>query len=140
MTLFVPVVGPGFVCVEVGTISIIMILLPVDFKPDPSEVLIRVSRVSELLGERSIEILVLHVGDGNFPEIDFPEGGYTQWRREHKQGDVLEEILRTAEEEQVDLVAMATDGRDGLLDVYRGSWTERVVRRIGCPLLAVPAA
>ena len=140
MTLFVPEKASGFVSYEDGTITLNKILVPVDFKPDPSEVLIRVARAAQLLDEPSIEIVVLHVGEGRFPEIDLPGGDGYRWRKEHSQGDVLEEILRTAEEEEVDMVAMATDGRDGLLDVFRGSWTERVVRRIGCPLLAVPAA
>lgn len=140
MTLFVPEKASGFVSDEDGAITLNKILVPVDFKPDPSEVLLRVARAASLLEEPSIEIVVLHVGKGRFPEIDLPAGDGYRWRKEQTQGDVLEEILRTVEDEEVDLVAMATDGRDGLLDVFRGSWTERVVRRIGCPLLAVPAA
>ncbi len=139
MTLFVPEKARGFVSRDDGTITLNKILVPVDFQPDSSEVLIRVARAAGLLDEPSIEIVVLHVGEGDFPEIDLPSGDGYRWRKEQGQGDVLEEILRTAEEEEVDLVAMATDGRDGLLDVFRGSWTERVVRRIACPLLAVPA-
>jgi nucleotide-binding universal stress UspA family protein len=139
MTLFVPEEAGGFVSDEDGTITLNKILVPVDFKPDPSEVLIRVARAAALVDEPSIEIVVLHVGEGDFPEMALPEGDGYQWRKEQSQGDVLEEILQFAEVEEVDLVAMATDGRDGLLDVFRGSWTERVVRRIGCPLLAVPA-
>lgn len=139
MTLFVPGGATGFVSHESGAITLKKILVPVDFKPDPTEVLTRVTRTVELLDDPSIEIVVLHVGEGGFPGIELPKGdGYT-WRKVHSQGDVLEEILRIAKEENVDLVAMATDGRDGLLDVFRGSWTERVVRRITCPLLAVPS-
>ena len=140
MTLFVPEKASGFVSEEDGTITLNKILVPVDFKPDPSKVLIRVAGAAALLEDPSIEIVVLHVGGGHFPEIDLPKGEGYRWRKEQSRGDVLQEILRTAEDENVDLVAMATDGRDGFLDVFRGSWTERVVRRIGCPLLAVPEA
>ncbi len=139
MTLFVPEKASGFVSHDDGTIRLNKILVPIDFKPDPSEVLIRVARAARLLDEPSIEIVVLHVGDGRFPDINLPGGDGWRWRKEHRKGDVLEEILRTAEQEEVNMVAMATDGRDGLLDVFRGTWTERVVRRIQCPLLAVPA-
>jgi nucleotide-binding universal stress UspA family protein len=34
---------------------------------------------------------------------------------------------------------MATDGRDGFLDALRGSFTERVLRGVDCPVLAVPS-
>ena len=125
---------------EDGAITLNKILVPIDFKPDPSEVLTRVARAPALLDEPAVEVVVLHVGEGRFPGIDLPRGDGYRWRKEHRQGDVLEQILRTAAEEKVDLVAMATDGRDGILDVFRGSWTERVVRRIACPVLAVPSA
>jgi nucleotide-binding universal stress UspA family protein len=37
------------------------------------------------------------------------------------------------------LIVMSTDGRNGFLDALRGSHSERVLRRIPCPLLAIPA-
>ena len=139
MTLFVPEKARGVVSYEDGAITVNKILVPVDFKPSPHEVLTRVARVASLVKEASIEIVVLHVGEGAFPNIDLPAGDGYRWRKEHRQGDVLEQILKSVEEEGPDLVAMATDGRDGLLDVFRGSWTERVIRQINCPLLAVPS-
>ncbi len=139
MTLFVPEKARGLVSHEDGSITLNKILVPVDFKPSPQKVLTRVARVASLVNEPAIEIVVLHVGEGAFPTVDLPAGEGYRWRKEHRQGDVLEQILRTVEEEEADLVAMATDGRDGLLDVFRGSWTERVVRQIKCPLLAVPS-
>ena len=39
-----------------------------------------------------------------------------------------------------DLVVMATAGHHGLMDALRGSTTERVLRAIHCPLLAVSVA
>jgi nucleotide-binding universal stress UspA family protein len=33
---------------------------------------------------------------------------------------------------------MSTDGRNGFLDVLRGSHSERVLRHAPCPLLAIP--
>ena len=52
---------------------------------------------------------------------------------------MAEEILAEAGESSADLIVMATDGRDGVLDAFRGSFTEQVVRRAPCPVLAVPA-
>ncbi len=54
------------------------------------------------------------------------------------QGEVVTEILTVARAQAVDLLVMATQGHDGWLDVLRGSTTERVLRRIHCPLLAIP--
>jgi nucleotide-binding universal stress UspA family protein len=49
---------------------------------------------------------------------------------------VIGEIAAAARD--ADLVVMPTDGRDVFLDAVRGSHTERVLREIDWPLLAVP--
>jgi nucleotide-binding universal stress UspA family protein len=45
-----------------------------------------------------------------------------------------------SEDEDADLIAMATQGRDGFMDALRGSTTEQVLRATRCPVLAVPAS
>jgi nucleotide-binding universal stress UspA family protein len=52
---------------------------------------------------------------------------------------VLGEILGAAHEDEPDVIAMATEGHQGILDALRGSVTEQVVRRAPCAVLAVPA-
>jgi nucleotide-binding universal stress UspA family protein len=47
------------------------------------------------------------------------------------------EILRVAEERNVDLIAMATHGRGFVSHALFGSTTERVVRKAPCPVLTV---
>jgi DnaJ-domain-containing protein 1 len=54
-------------------------------------------------------------------------------------GDVVSTILKAAEEQQADLIAMPTAGHHGFLDAVRGSTTERVLRHASCPVLAIPA-
>lgn len=54
-------------------------------------------------------------------------------------GDPVDVILATADEKQVDLIAMPTAGHHGFLDALRGSTTERVLRHAACPVLALPA-
>jgi nucleotide-binding universal stress UspA family protein len=51
----------------------------------------------------------------------------------------VEVILTEAEESDADLIAMATQGRDGFLDGFRGSTTEQVLRGARSPVLAIPA-
>jgi universal stress protein A len=50
-------------------------------------------------------------------------------------GNPADEIVRLAEEEEVDAIVMATHGRSGLTHLLMGSVAEAVVRRAGCPVL-----
>ncbi len=53
------------------------------------------------------------------------------------EGAAVEEILRIAAEEKVDLVVIATHGRSGLKHVLLGGVAERVIRHAHCPVLVV---
>src|SRR5574341_1633256 len=52
-------------------------------------------------------------------------------------GDPAGEIVRVAQEKQIDLVVMGTHGRTGIEHALMGSIAERVVRRAKCPVLTV---
>jgi nucleotide-binding universal stress UspA family protein len=56
-----------------------------------------------------------------------------------KEGDVAEEILRTADDDLCDLIVIGTHGRTGLDRMLMGSVAEEVLRRARCPVLAVKA-
>ena len=84
---------------------------------------------------------MLHVGEnGPLPDIVTPEVAGWTWHKLTKQGHVIEAILETARQADVDLIVMSTDGRSGFLDALRGSHSERVLRHAPCPLLAIPAS
>jgi len=51
------------------------------------------------------------------------------------EGDPADRILAAAEELSVDLVAMASHGRSGVMRIVRGSVAERVLRRCRAPVL-----
>ena len=53
------------------------------------------------------------------------------------EGTTAETIIRVAHEENVDLIIMYTDGRDGLQDMLLGSVTERVLRNTDTALLVI---
>jgi len=54
-------------------------------------------------------------------------------------GEAAEEILRVASTSACDLIALGTHGRTGLERLMMGSVAEAVLRRAGCPVLAVKA-
>ncbi len=138
MTLFVPENARGFVSLDDGTTSLRRILVPVAEQPDASEALVFASRAAEALGDHPVAIDILYVGDGRPPEVTLPEGDAWTYRRLQRSGDPVEEIVAAANELEPDLLVMATAGREGVLDVLRGSVTQQVLRAAPCPLLAVP--
>ncbi len=69
-----------------------------------------------------------------------PEAASATWRTECRPGDdPIDGIVDYVEETGADVVFMASDGPNGLLDVLRGSHTERVLRRAPCAVCAVPS-
>jgi len=82
-------------------------------------------------------VTVLHVGDKDLA-VKTPRVAGWGWRQVRKSGNVVDVILETAQKEETDLIVMSTDGRNGFLDVLRGSHSERVLRQTPCPLLAIP--
>ena len=54
-------------------------------------------------------------------------------------GRVVDEVIRIAEEENADLIAMASHGRSGLARVFYGSVAAGVLHRVDRPLLLVRA-
>ena len=53
-------------------------------------------------------------------------------------GVVHTEITKFAKKKKVDLVVMGTSGRSGIDRMVFGSTTERVLRELKCPVLAIP--
>jgi nucleotide-binding universal stress UspA family protein len=54
-------------------------------------------------------------------------------------GDAAQEIIRLAEQEQVDLIVIATHGQSGWRYFVFGSVAEKVVRLAPCPVLTIRA-
>jgi nucleotide-binding universal stress UspA family protein len=52
-------------------------------------------------------------------------------------GEIVRRIIMVAEEESVDLIAMASHGRSGLSRVFYGSVAAGVLQRVSRPLLVV---
>jgi len=54
-----------------------------------------------------------------------------------KRGRPFIEIIKTAREEEIDLIVIATHGRSGFEHVLFGSVAEKVVRKSPCPVLSI---
>lgn len=137
MTLFVPQGCRGVVSLD-GDIQLRRVLLPIDHKPNAQEAVTRAVRAAEALGDETVEVVILHVNGGDLPRFDRPPSPACSWKETRGEGDVAAAILGAAQQE-VDLIIMATEGRQGIVDALRGSVTERVVGGAPCPVLAVPA-
>lgn len=59
------------------------------------------------------------------------------FQRTVRQGTPFYEIIRFAQETDVDLIVMGTHGHTGLAHMLLGSVTEKVVRKSPCPVLTV---
>ena len=55
-----------------------------------------------------------------------------------REGKPAKKIVRTAEKLGVDLIVMATDGRDNIKDFVTGTITEHVINHAPCPVLVIP--
>lgn len=139
-TLFVPKGARGFVAESDGHLTLRHILVPVDECPRPESALRFAARAAQVLGDDRVDITVLHVGEADaMPSLDLGSAPGVHWRQLQQSGPIIDGIAATAANEKADLLVMATRGRDGLLDVLSGSVTEQVLRRIPCPLLAIPS-
>jgi nucleotide-binding universal stress UspA family protein len=141
-TLFVPKNARGFVAAKDGHVTLHRVLVPIDHDPDPQHSLEVTARLLRTLRIVPRSIKLLYVGSGKqAPKVD-TEAVEPAWPWEHLhcKGEVVGEILNTADAFGANLLVMATKGHQGFLDVLRGSTTEQVLRRAPCPVLAVPAA
>jgi nucleotide-binding universal stress UspA family protein len=140
LTLFVPKGARGFVSTDTGKPTLRRILIPVDTTPAPRPALVYAERIANHLATARVEINLLHVSEpGERLEIELPDNPRCVWKTTQRRGDVVEEILAAAAADETELIAMTTEGHEGILDAFRGSITEQVLRRAPCPLLAVPA-
>jgi nucleotide-binding universal stress UspA family protein len=138
MTLLIPGDSKGFVG-EDGSVQLNKILIPVARTPRPEPALISAALLVQRLQAPQGTFIVLHMGTSNtMPALRFPEVDGWTWKKEQRSGDVIDGIVKTAREHEVDLIVMSTDGRNGFLDGVRGSHSERVLRHGAAPLLTIP--
>ena len=139
MTLFIPGESKGFVSAEDGSVSLNNVLIPIAEIPNPQMALEAAARLITGLKCVNGTFTLLHVSQSDtMPDVHFPEVEGWEWKKERRSGEVIKTILDTASEINADLIVMSTDGRNGFLDVLRGSHSERIIRQCAAPLLTIP--
>ncbi len=120
------------------------------------------AHVRQLAALTQAEILLVHVADGwaarNFDQLQLRESEEMKSDRAYLQqiaseltadslkveaelamGDAATELIRLAEERQVDLIAMSTHGHRFLNDLLRGTTVSRVRHVVKIPVLLLRA-
>ena len=135
------------------------ILVAVENSEADRTILEHIQPLARLTGAR---LLLVHVADGwvarNFNELNLRESEEMQEDRaylgrlrgelqEHgfeveallRMGDPAKEICQVAEEQAVDLIAMATHGHHGVSDVIHGQTVDHVRHKMRMPVLLLRA-
>lgn len=137
-TLFVPTKARGFVDQARGEVHLRHVVIPIDHKPKPAAAVGIIMGLAHLLAGMDAEEHLLHIGKAA-PRVARHDAPDRVLPVALRQGDVVEAILAAANDWPADLIGMATAGHRNVLDMMRGSTTERVLRQAPCPVLAVPA-
>lgn len=136
------------------------ILIAIENSDADRTVLEHVQQLATLTGA---SLLLVHVADGwvarNFDELALRESeemkddrayleriqaqlvshGFTTTRTHLAMGDPATELVRVADAEHVDLIAMSTHGHRLLNDIIRGSTADRVRHKVAIPVLMIKA-
>jgi len=135
------------------------ILVAIEHADSDAAILRHVQRLARLTGA---SLLLVHVADGfaarHFNDLELRESEEMRADREYLErlvaelnaaglpaqgrlalGDPATELIKTARQESVDLVAMATHGHRWLNDLLRGTTVNRVRHELTVPVLLVRA-
>ncbi len=135
------------------------ILIAIEHSDADRAVLSHIEDLARLTGAR---LLLVHVADGwaarHFDELKLRESEEIRGDREYlgqlcedlvergfdtrarlAMGDPATQLVKVAEEESVDLIAMSTHGHRFLNDLLRGSTADRVRHNVKIPVLMVRA-
>jgi nucleotide-binding universal stress UspA family protein len=135
------------------------ILVAVENSPADRTILTHVSELARLTGA---ELLLVHVADGwaarHFDQLKLRESEEMQADRAYLErvrgelagrgltvatllamGDPATELIRAAEQHQVDLIAMSTHGHRFIADLLHGTTADRVRHLVKVPVLLLRA-
>ncbi len=138
LTLFVPEGARDFVRPRSGEVTLRRILIPVDPSTDPRPAMNQAVHAAALLDNPSLEITLLHVGEGDRRMEDLPDLPFCRWHMLERRGDVVETIMETGEEIGADAIYMSTAWSRASIGRVSGGVTEAVLSLARCPVVTVP--
>ena len=139
LTLFVPEGGRDFVRPGTGRVTLRRILIPVHPQTDPTPAMSRAVHAAALLDDPSLEITLLHIGEGEaFERTDVPELPFCKWNVVQRGGEVLDGILAATDELDIDAIYMPTAWSKASFRSLEGGVTEAVLAHAPCPVVTVP--
>ena len=124
-----PIVDPK------GVVTIGRIIIPVE---EPSSVprMLRVAQdLVALFQVGRPSITFVQVGQAAEHEFELPTEFTWSWELQRLAGEPAGAIIRLAAVEQASLIIMETFGKEGLLEIFTGSTTERVIKNASCPVI-----
>ncbi len=128
----------GFISPETGQPTLRTVLIPIHRTPNPQPAIDSVTNIATLFGCDRLTFQLIHVGDlRDMPSIQKVEQPGWEWHRTNCKGDVVDWIYKMGEEFNADLIAMATEGPKGFLDLLFGSTSEQVLRNSNCPVFTI---
>ncbi|MBS0170313.1 MAG: universal stress protein [Nitrospira sp.] len=140
-TLFVPSHIQGFVARDTGQTSLNRLLLPISLMPSAQPAIDAAVALVSQFNASPVTLTLVHAGkEAEANNLVLLEKPGWSWNQLFGKGDPVEWILAAGAEFDVDVIVMATKGQDSVLDLLRGSTTERVLRGARCPVLAIPAS
>ena len=139
-TLFVPNDVEGCVSKIDGSVSLAKVLLAIDNSPLAQNAVNRIANALRSAGSQGASVSLLYVGEEqNAPEISIPTDESLEWRQICRQGNVASEVIAAINDEQADLVALATNEKKTVWQALTGDSVERVVRGAHRPVFVIPS-
>ena len=122
-----------------GALRLRRVLLPVGDGAEARDTIEALTKFLDQVGQKEVDIYLLRVGDAEILDhLVLPERDGWRWHRQVKErGMVANVVAEQCELHGIDLIAMATRGKDGFVDVFSGTHTQKVIRRAPRPVLAV---
>lgn len=141
-SLLMPAGRPAPLRPSDGALQLSNILIPIGPGIDPARAMEMATDMAMRSCEATVTITLLHVGadDVWVRSLKVIDDTRIHWKRLVRGGPVVETVVGVARELEADLLVMATNGRDSLLDRLAGTHTEQILRAVQRPVLAVPEA
>ena len=124
-----------------GNLTIKRVLVPIGDGAEARDTIQGLTGFLDRLGIDDVDLFLLRVGDDDVLDtLTVPKREGWRWHREvKKQGFVANTVAEVCEAKDIDMIAMATRGQDGFVDVFSGTHTQKVIRRAPRPVLAIAA-